>query len=279
MATIFTHVNVDLDAVCSVWFARNVMRHPGALAFKPANWGGSEAAEGDLVLDIDANGRGIKGAKGDNIVHSCFASLVEKYADDRTKKALEALVQFVDIQDSKGSVVKTLIPESTKETQDILGACGLNAVLRALQHVHKGNDREVVDAMSEVLDGLLGCGLNRIDAEGEADQAELVANGTLAIVRNSKYFATNGILFERGVQAIVFIDGNNLGCCRRNDVAVRMDGPSTWDVVKEAGEAGEWFAHPAGFLFARGTRKAPASEPSRVNPYKLALAVCKQLIE
>lgn len=289
MSYIFTHVNVDLDAVCSVWFARNVMRHPGALAFKPANWDGSDAAPDDVILDIDASGKGLKGEKADGVVHSCFASLVAK-ADERTQRALRHLVAYVDAQDAHGNAAAHLVEKAggidtefqfsgvgrEKELVETLSATGINAVLRALQKTLKGTDGDVVRAMSPILDGLLECGFSRIDAEEEADKAEIVG-GRVAIVRDSKHMATNGVLMERGIEAVVFVDGNNMGISRRNDVTVHMAGPATSHVVKEAGEAEEWFAHPAGFLFARGTRKAPANEPSKVNPRKLALAVLKQL--
>jgi len=80
-------------------------------------------------------------------------------------------------------------------------------------------------------------------------------------------FATNGVLFEeRGVRVIVYVDGNNLGVIRHGDESLRMDHAEICAVVEAAGETNEWFAHPAGFLFCRGSRKAPAENPSKVNP-------------
>ncbi len=87
---IFTHFVVDLDAVCSVWAAKQfISGAKGAtVEFRPANWDGKEMAEGDLALDIDAGGRGMKGEKGENgIVHSCVALIVAEYASPADQSA------------------------------------------------------------------------------------------------------------------------------------------------------------------------------------------------
>lgn len=76
---IFTHINVDLDATASVWAARYFMANmAGApVEFRPADWDGAEMIQGDIAVDINAGGRGIKGEKGlDGTVHSCFASIM-----------------------------------------------------------------------------------------------------------------------------------------------------------------------------------------------------------
>jgi len=73
--------------------------------------------------------------------------------------------------------------------------------------------------------------------------------------------------------AIVYVDGMNIGVIRRDDVSTRMDHPRIREVVETAGEAGEWFAHPAGFLYCRGSRKAPATSRSRVTARELGEAM------
>jgi hypothetical protein len=296
---IYTHMNLDLDAVCSIWFARQVLKHPGEYKFVPANWDGEEMGEGDIALDINAGDKGIKGEKdADGVTYSCFRYLLRKYAkgtvgepatrsfagSSTVVKALTPLAEFVDAQDAHGSAVKYLVPEAGKKAQEILMSTGLNAVLRAVQAIKGPDDRAVVEFMTPILDGLLKAGVNRIKAEGEADAATIISDktgifaGGVAVVRNAKHYATNGILFERGIRAVVFVDGMNLGVCREGGERVRMDAEPVREVVQEAGEEKEWFAHPAGFLYARGTRKAPATTPSKVDPERLALAVRKALV-
>jgi len=235
--------------------------------------------EGDLALDIDASGRGLKGEKGEGgIVHSCLALIVAKYASPADQSALASLVRFVDAQDAHGSAVKFLAPEASRESQETLAMTGLNAVLRALQATHPRNDALVVERMSEILSGMLQAGRARQRATAEADKARVLDGGKVAIVINSQEFATNGILFEeRGIRVIVYVDGHNLGVIRHGDESLRMDHAELRAVVEAAGEASEWFAHPAGFLFCRGSRKAPAENPSRVNPRMLAEVAAKLL--
>jgi hypothetical protein len=278
---IFTHFVVDLDAVCSVWAAKQFI--PGAkdavVEFRPANWDGNDMADGDLAVDIPAGGRGTKGEKGEGgIVHSCLASIVSQYASPADQSALASLVCFVDAQDAHGSAVKFLAPEASRESQAIFAMTGLNAVLRALQAMHPRNDAIVCDRMSEILSGMLQAGRARQRAAAEADKAEILDGGKVAIVVNSREFATNGVLFEeRGVRVIIYVDGNNLGAIRHSDELLRMDHAELRAVVEADGEASEWFAHSAGFLFCRGSRKAPAENPSKVNPRTLAEVAAKLL--
>lgn len=280
---IFTHLNVDLDAVASVWAARQFIPRArnAQVAFVPADWDGSDMEEGDLAVDIRAGGRGIKGEKGENgIVHSCFASIVEQYASVEDRMAIPELVGFVDIQDAYGSVVKRLLPEVSKEALAFFAATGVNAVLRALQAAHRQNDALVVERMSEIFSGLLQAGHARVRAMREATRAQFVGVGAsrVAVVVNNKEYATNGVLFDDyGVRAIVYVDGDNLGLIRRDTESLRMDHSDLRKVVEAAGEADQWFAHPAGFLYCRGSRKAPAKSPSRVNPKDLAEAAVKLL--
>jgi hypothetical protein len=236
-------------------------------------------AESDLALDIDAGGRGMKGEKGEGgIVHSCLASIVAKEASPADQSALASLVRFVDAQDAHGSAVKFLAPEASREAQETLAMTGLNAVLRALQATHSRNDALVVERMSEILSGMLQAGRARERAAVEADKAEVLDGGKVAIVVNSREFATNGVLFEeRGVRVIVYVDGHNLGVIREGSETLRMDHVELRAVVEAAGETSEWFAHPAGFLFCRGSRKAPAENPSKVNPRTLAEVAAKLL--
>jgi len=270
---IYTHVNPDLDAVCSVWAARTFI--PGAAAAKlilrPANWDGEGMKKGDLALDLEAGGRGIKGEKASSgIVHSCFAYLLNTYASTEAVLALANVGRFVDAQDAHGSAYRYLAPDLNPLALETFSSTGLNAVLRALQ---TSSDNDVFTLLDTILDGFLRAGLARLDAEREADLAELLPGGKVAIVRNARKFATNGILFEtRGVRVIVYVDGFNLGLTRHSDEPLRMDHPALQAVVSAAGEAESWFAHPAGFLYCRGSRKSPATSSSGVDPRDLARA-------
>lgn len=272
---IITHFNVDLDAVASLWAYGKFSGQPVSLdnvKFVPANFDGSGMGEGDVALDIYAGGKGIKGEKGkDGAVHSCFASLISAYCDEGEQLALKELVAFVDAQD-RGNAAKNL--GVTGDAARIWSFTGLNSVLRAFQGMNPRNDRLVAEKMFEIFDGLYHSGQRRAEAEKEADTAKIL--GDVAIIENAKCFGTNGTLFERGIKSVVFVDGNNLGAVRGDDADIRMDHPA---IKAAVGDEQGWFFHPAGFLAARGTRKAPAESKSAVQPQALADAIQKALDE
>jgi hypothetical protein len=279
---IITHINVDLDAVASVWAAQKFIPKACAacIEFRPANWDGTGMEDGDLALDIDAGGRGIKGKKSvGGTVHSCFASIVEQHAPQEDQNVLRDLVRFVDLQDTRGSVVDTLLPNEHSGVKSVFARTCIGYVLRALQVEHK-NDTLVIERMSEIFSGMLTIGRARSQAKQEAEEAEILQGGDVAITLQAKEYATTSILFrQHGVRAIVYVDGDSVGVIRDNKEAVRMDHPDILEVVAAANELDEWFAHSAGFLFCRGSRKAPATSPSKVNTHELAEAVAKVLAQ
>jgi hypothetical protein len=281
---VFTHIHIDLDAAASVWFVRQFLpdARDAEVVFVPANWDGAGMEGGDLALDIRAGSRGIKGSEqADGTIGSCFALLVSRFAPATDQEALRPLSVFVDLQDSKARPVELLARGADESGKKVLDALSPSRVLRALQAVHPRNDALVLERMSEIFSGLLENGRARQRAVVEADHAELIGTGRVAIVRDAREFATNEILFEeRGVHVIVYVDGHNLGVIRKDTVAWRMDHPVLREVVAAAGEEigdgeGKWFAHKDGFIFARGTRKAPATSRSRVRPEDLAAAAAR----
>src|SRR3990167_6169937 len=148
---IFTHVNPDLDAalsVCAAW-----MFVPGAqtaeVEFRPANWDGSGMTGGDIALDLDAGGRGIKGKKdADGTVHSCFAEIVERYAPSGDQKALSPLVAYVDIHDTQGAAIRRLVPGVSPEVYKILAATSLNSIFVAFKIASGKDSRLLLEDMS-----------------------------------------------------------------------------------------------------------------------------------
>ena len=269
---IYTHVNVDLDAVASVWAAKTFIPEAefASFEFVPANWDGEGMRCCDLAVDIPI---GIKGDAGEEgRVHSCFASIIQKHASPEDQQALKPLVSYIDIHDAHGSIFKKFETPLARWEKSILASTSLTAVLRAFQAQRPGDDRWATERMFDIFSGMLKTGQARGRAFKEAEGAHKM--GPVAIVVNAEEYATNGILFEHHkIRAIIFVDGNNIGVVRESGEAIRMDHPLIQEVVKKAGELDEWFAHPAGFLFCRGSRKAPSTTPSTVDPEDLAQAV------
>jgi hypothetical protein len=277
--TIITHLGVDLDAVSSVWAAKQFI--PGArhaiVEFRPADWTPPDDfnTSEHLILDMRA---GLKGDQNDEgLVHSCFAGIVRTYASKDDQTALQHLVRFIDTQDMYGSVVHHLFPDLSHTHSQMLNFTGINAVLRCLQSMNPKNDLLVYEKMSEIFSGMLKTGRARIRAIQEAMNARLFKNGAIAIVYNQREYGTNAVLFENGVRIIIYVDKNNIGIIRRSDERTRTDHEVFREVVASEHEEAEWFAHPSGFLYCRGSRKAPASTPSKINPVALAVAAVQIL--
>lgn len=95
----------------------------------------------------------------------------------------------------------------------------------------------------------------------------VISDVSVAVVENADT-RVNQALFEKGVDLIIFRDGNNLGILRNANV----DKPDLTKLKpfirgtlidrRAEEEFEEWFFHPAGFIAARGTRKHPAKTPS-----------------
>lgn len=274
---IFTHERVDLDAVCSLWAALRFIPEArnAAIHFRPANWDGAEMNEDDIAVDMYACGRGMKGRKEEGgTVHSCFASLISRFASLEDRVALASLVAYVDADDVSGYPIKHLAPYLGRSARHVIEAIDLKAVLRAVNRsTHPRSDMAVVQSMFPILNGLFQDGHSKRRAIEEAKNVKRFAGGLVALKENCNEPGVDQLLFEEGVWAIVFIEKMNIGILRGPDRSVRMDASEVRKVVEAAGETDEWFAHPAGFLYCRGSRTAKATTPSKVNPLELVNAL------
>lgn len=289
---LFTHFSVDLDAVFSVlavtYLGLRSTIDQVRVVFKPANWDGGGMVEGDWAVDLEAGGLGIKGEKKeDGTISSAFGVLVRRFGSDAEQKALRPWVTIIDAQDAYGHgplrILQGLGASSAKEVEaaaQIFQATGINAVLRALQSRYRGSDGDyvVIERMAEVFEGVLEAALASERAAEEASHAEWTGS-KVAIVRNSKEFQTTGILYGMGAEFVIYEDGNKLGVTRSRDSKVDLHThEGLRRVVESAGEiigdgTDEFFAHPAGFLFAWGTRKSEVSRRPRVTALELAKAL------
>lgn len=279
---IYTHVYVDLDAAFTTALYRDFVA-PGQvdeIVFVPANWSGPVPPDA-VALDLNV---GIKGRQGeDGRVYSAFATVLEMCRPEIRQLFADVAV-YVDAQDSGGQPLGALLrnagvylPAATASALFSVHSVSLQGVLVALRAAGK-TDLDLVEFASTYLRGLHAILSARLTAREEAARcATLHDGGRVAVVRNSANRTLNSHLFESGVEVIVYVDGHNMGLIRKDGCPVRMDHPLIAAVVETAGELDEWYAHPAGFLFCRGSRKAPAETPSRVSPDDLAGAVAQAL--
>jgi hypothetical protein len=286
---LYTHINMDIDSMSSCWAVRKFV--PGMsnahIIRVGADWDGKDMKPGDMAVDIFAGGLGIKGIQDpDGTVHSSFAYIVSKYVKPEDAEAIRDLVRFIDIQDAHGSVVNymtknSMIYNSDHETRRLISLTSVGAIFRAIEARFPNDPDTVFNRMCEIFDGYLEMGgAAERRARSEAERAELFANGRVALVKDKKEKRTDHILWERHVQVIVYVDGDNLGVLRRGEGFPLRDGsrfraghPEVKKLVRQAGELPLWFEHSKGFLFCKGSRKAPSSSRSNVNPYELVRVI------
>ena len=287
MPKIYTHVRPDLDAHSSCWAVRRFisLMEDAEIVYVKANWDGFGMESGDMAVDMHANGRGIKGVQDfDGTVHSCFSYIVSNYASREDANYIKDLVRFIDIQDAHGSVVNHLIKYASYDARRIFALNNIGAVMRAIEYKYPDEPKKVFELMSGIFDGYLLMGRANVCAIEEASRMELFADGRVALVRDKRYSRTDHILWERGVLAIVYVDGFNLGVLRRGGSGFslrdgsdfRADHPKIREVVERSGDT-SWFAHSKGFLYCRGSRKAPAETSSNVDPQELIKVISNLL--
>ncbi len=280
--TIFTHRNVDLDNCLSVPALKYLCEkyRNADVIYVDANWDGPMNRD-DIALDIFAGGRGMKGEKLEGgTTLSSLALVVNAYASEKRKVALEPLVRFVNAYDAYGDAVGHLYPDMDPQDQLFFTEVSLVGIFRALKAA-RTRDHDMVKIFTPIFIGMLKNGRALQEAHKlieKSDQVQIMESGLVAIVRNVKNSKVNELLYKQhGVKAVVFAKGFNLGVSRGPGVQERMDCPEARAVVKAVGELDEWFAHPSGFLFCRGSGKAQAKSASRVDQLDLAEAIDKWL--
>lgn len=268
---VFTHVSVDVDNVLSLWFAlRFIIKEEVDFYFVSAAWDGKDMKEDDLALDISAGGKGIKGFIDDkNRVHSCFKSLFEEYSNEKTKRVLGDLVTLVDQYDTYG-----LNNNGTIRNDFFITI--INA-LKALKEIYDNDDKIICQRMFEILDGLFKIKEMDLEPRSKFFPSIIIVGKTAITIReeNSRYSARK-YLFQMSYDSLIYIQGNNLGILFKDDLVekgIRADHPKIKKVIEGAGELDDWFAHPAGYMFSWGSRKAPKDKMSSVDPYELAKVI------
>lgn len=279
MKRINTHSFADLDALASTWSLKrfNPEFRDAEVIFRPANWDGAGLdIENEVALDIEAGGKGLKGVlDADGKRHSAFAQLVRSLCNPVQRYALQPLVDFIDAEDVSGSPIREIAPESSPAAQTLLTHVSVKGVLSALREVNR-DDAFLLARMSEIFEGMFLSGISRFRAQDETKKAVWFARGKVALLVDGLEESTMGRLFRMGAQIVVYSNASGLGAVRDSKITdLNVATSEVLAVIEAAGEKDDWFIHTAGFIVARGTRKAPAKTPSRVNPRDLAEAVAK----
>lgn len=291
---IITHGRPDVDACASAWaWLRFVVGYSmavieagaqGFVKFVPASWRGP-VPEGDVALDLEIGIKGEKRANG--TVMSAFASVVAKLSAE-VRSALAPLLEFVELQDSTGDGIygclcrsRAMDPQGGPwpcRAEDIpasIRATGMVSLLRSLERRYEGEkdqDYQVLVGLAWWFEGIYRAAIDLARATALARECYRV--GKVAV--NPHGFATSEVLYQSGVELVVWVDGLNLGVTRRRDSRVNV-GALVRPIVERLApsEAAEWFCHSAGFMAARGSQKSPVTTPSQVDPRQLCEELAK----
>lgn len=155
---IFTHSEVSLEAVCSVFIVKEFIygAKNAIVEFRPANWDGKEMTEHDIAVDIPTVGICSKKSGNGDIVHPSLLSIVygqfpddEEFSHslwDRTADAWMLFGSALSFLDSEKQISKKYQALSKKS---------LEVILEAFQEMHPDNDALVMERMLEILFGTL----------------------------------------------------------------------------------------------------------------------------
>lgn len=222
---IATHVNVDIDAVigtCCELIRNNLLPKEETVIFVPADT--EKVSKGTLAVDIKARKHG----KGKSYVgYYCRDILPHQVCDE------------VDEQDSSG------------RSSSRVPLCFITSGLAATSM----SDLEIVQHMYPIVHGW-------IQLRIEWDRAKTVV-ATLPRQKIGDYeFLLSVDIDTRGLSGEAFQAGMNGTIFWGDDGCGITIYPQYSEELNLAHlKLEDWFTHPAGFLFAYGTRKAPKDPP------------------
>lgn len=213
----------------------------------------------------------LAGKVGDDSVHDAeLIALLEAECDRRepesigTKRALETVRESIRAMRAGEHLV---LPEEIQ-------AGMLHTLFRAwkLANVPEGT---LVNRVSEEIELARIQGVSRIELEATIlPLVTYLAGGRIAVLPAQNYAGMFEILFDRGVEFVVYDDGRLSVGIKRNS---RLDEPHLGQLLSPhfAGQmqgdvpVDGWFAHPDGFSFVWGTFKARPTRPAPMNGMQL----------
>ncbi len=261
---------LDLDSACAVWAIRQFCDKNAGFRFRPPNWDGVNFKEGDVAVNLEAGGKGMKREwDEDDKAHTFFVYILRSHATNGDIAALGSVIPSVEASPENGMLITTG------------GVIDLLLIFKALQsgvQKKKGRQRVVVARIGEILSGVLQRSRALQHVIANQYEIEMAEGEQVALVFNTKVSGMTRLLLERHkLRAAVYVAGNNIGVVRAEKEEVRMDHPDIKAVPESVGE--KWFSEMHGTIFAHGTRNCPARRPSRVDPHELVAAVARVLAQ
>ncbi|TAH37145.1 MAG: hypothetical protein EYC70_09195 [Planctomycetota bacterium] len=262
MGTLYTHLDLNVDAAASIWLWRRAHSpDPWPVKTVPSTWDGSAIGPGDVALDMDAGGRGIRSRRNqDGSVSSCFHVILNEFLPEdgplaEHEELLRPLADILDAQRRDGNLTRLGFPPR-------YGIYGLTGTFLALK-LTCAQPEDLLDHFSRILDGFVRMAELSDEVGRLAQEIEFI--GDVAVILDQNHLGLHRAVFRRGARFLIFRDGNNLGILREARERAHL-GRLLEGQIQEAG----WFFHPRGHLAARGTRKAPAATASRYEAHAIA---------
>ena len=225
--TIITHYDVDLDAASSAALALivNEDKNPDLKFISTASsWEDIQSfvKEEDLILDIHASGKGLKGTLS---AFSSYLALLE------TKWA----IYFMDIADIIDAVDSGIIAQPSD----------LNDFFLNIKYAYE-TDEEVVRAWKKFLEGII----KRQDELKRAHaQLDLVKwDGDIAVMPSDAERPLSRLLKQAGANFIIYNEEGAQGIIMSHRVPTDLK-------TRLSLALPDWFSHEKGFIIAWGTKK------------------------
>jgi len=229
---LFTHQHVDADAVLSVAIIR-LVKPEVELRFVPAN---TTVTDTDAIAVDMLNGpRAVKGLKQG----SAFGLIVETLAsrDKVWKIAFGKWAKQLNITDSGKYCKDALLFVQLVRSWRVIGL----------------DDAVIVDRAEEILRGRMK--IVCLEKESRKATKDIPIHNGVALVLEGMS-ADRHTLFKRGVRAVIY-HGESFGQCVMLSKKELATGRTLGELDGRLPD--HWFIHPAGFLAAHGTKKAPQS--------------------
>lgn len=232
------------------------------LLFVPANWDGKADpkgrwpafADGDVALDLQAGGHGIKGHP------SAFSHVLMTFGTAELIQQLAWIGRYVDAVD-----------QGQRSGGEFIT---LNHTINALGKVM--TSAGMIDFCMTFMRGHIIIQQGKAEAEAMANAASWPTPG-LAVRCDSGNGAVNALLFERGARVIVFQTPDSVGVLRRSGDPLNLaEGPlveflrSTGEPIQPPTGGVGWFIHPDGFLVTSRSTKAEATFVTKITAAQLA---------
>jgi len=253
---IVVHRNVDADAVISAYLMCKVLNRPtsetaeifvpsenGVIVFEAlcVDYTPKECRDNTIVIDHHFVNREYK---------SCASLIYKIFELDKTMPHIHPLVDYADALDTAEWVN---LPEPFKDFT-------LGSLINAMRQSNM-TDVDIIRKCFSILEYYDKYLYVKYEAYKIANNIDIrqICGMKVAIVTADYPPTVMGVLFDEfGVDFIVYHTGNNIGVTRN----AKINQPSLTKLADYIDEPG-WFFHHAGFIACRGSRKHPATTPSK----------------